>query len=37
VSPIGGDDALDAVTTIARAPAELINHMKKLLAGQKGG
>jgi len=37
VSPIGGDEALNAVTTIARAPAELINTMKKLLAGQRGG
>ena len=37
VSPIGGEAALNAVTTIARAPAELINRMKKLLAGQKGG
>jgi tripartite-type tricarboxylate transporter receptor subunit TctC len=37
VSPIGGEAALNAVTTIASAPAELINTMKKLLAGQKGG
>ena len=37
VSPIGGEAALDAVTTIARAPAEVINHIKKLLAAQKGG
>src|SRR5216684_1387449 len=29
VSPIGGEAALNAVTTIARAPAELINTMKR--------
>jgi len=37
VSPIGGEAALNAVTRIARAPAELIDTMKKVLAGQKGG
>lgn len=37
VSPIGSDDALQAIESIANAPPDLLDYMKKLLSDNKNG
>ncbi len=37
VSPIGGDEVLQAIDRIAGAPLELLDYLRKLLADTKGG
>ena len=37
VSPIGGQDVLDAIDRIASAPPHILDHMRSLIAGRKGG
>jgi hypothetical protein len=37
VSPIGGEDVLQAIERIASSPPELLDYIRKLLADTKGG
>ncbi|HEX7198272.1 MAG TPA: hypothetical protein VF213_02285, partial [Dongiaceae bacterium] len=37
VSPIGGEEVLQAIESIAGAPPELLDYMKKLLSDSKNG
>jgi hypothetical protein len=37
VSPIGGQEVLDAIDLIAAAPPHILDHLKRLMADRKGG
>ena len=37
VSPIGGREVLDAIDRIAAAPPDILDHLRRLMAGGKGG
>jgi hypothetical protein len=37
VSPIGGDEVLQAINGIAGAPPDLLDYIKKLLSENKNG
>jgi tripartite-type tricarboxylate transporter receptor subunit TctC len=37
VSPIGGQEVLDVIDRIAATPASIVDHMRRLIAGGKGG
>ena len=36
ISPIGGADAATLIERISKAPPEILEHMRKLLAEHKG-
>jgi tripartite-type tricarboxylate transporter receptor subunit TctC len=37
VSPIGGQEVLDVIDRIAAAPPGVLDHLRRLIAGSKGG
>lgn len=37
VSPIGGQEVLDVIDRIAAAPPSILDHLRRLIAGGKGG
>ena len=37
VSPIGGQEVLDTIDRIAAAPPSILDHLRRLIVGGKGG
>jgi hypothetical protein len=37
ISPIGGPEVLQAIDRIAAAPPTVLDHLKRLIMGNKGG